>query len=236
MFDFVSDATFFIFFAFVFILLNIFLLSSLITYIFLFILGVLFLCVIFVFEKQFYISCFIILALIIELLFILCLANVQNAKDVFKKKFFKKKHGIIFDRIELLKKIENAMRYLAQENSGALILIQNEDNLVEKYLNKENSRGVVIKSVVSEALLECIFYGHNRLHDGAVIIANNLIYAANVFVQSTHSEEKSKFGARHTAAYNASVQTDATVIMLSEEKKEMVIYEKGRIKKTQKFS
>ena len=67
------------------------------------------------------------------------------------------------------------------------------------------------------------------MHDGAIIIVNNIIYAANVRIELEEGAQYGdKFGGRHSAAISASKQTDATVIVLSEEKKIMRFFEHGK--------
>lgn len=208
-----------------FLLMNLLILRSTKTLVILILLSGFFYGLYYSFSYKYYLSLFIIIISIVELIFILSLTNITRLRIFFENGFFKKKEkSFSFDREKLILIIKDAFKYLAKEGCGALILIQNNDDLSKKYDIK-----YIINAQVTSAILKCIFYENNFLHDGAIIIKNNIIYAANVFIKCKNSDDFSeRFGGRHTAAFNASKETDATVIVLSEEKKIMKVFKNGK--------
>lgn len=78
--------------------------------------------------------------------------------------------------------------------------------------------GVRIEALTSSQLLENIFFKNSPLHDGAVIIKNDRIVAAGCIFPVTEQHFDIKdFGLRHRAAMGLSEQTDAVIIVISEE-------------------
>jgi len=108
-----------------------------------------------------------------------------------------------------------AVEYLASNKIGAIIALEKEISL-ESYA----SRGVEIKAKLSKDLLVSIFFPHNPLHDGAVIIREDTILAAGSLLPlpATHKLGKQfKTRTRHLAALGLAQETDALVVVVSEE-------------------
>jgi diadenylate cyclase len=108
-----------------------------------------------------------------------------------------------------------AVDYLAQNKIGALIALEKEISL-ESYA----SRGVEINAQLSKDLIVSIFFPHNPLHDGAVIIREDKILAAGCLLPlpATHTLGKQfKTRTRHLAALGLAQETDAVIIVVSEE-------------------
>jgi diadenylate cyclase len=103
---------------------------------------------------------------------------------------------------------------LADKKIGALIAIEHEDSL-DEYAQK----GVLLNSVFSVELLETIFATNTPLHDGAVIIRGTNIIAAAVILPLVEEDPKlaKSMGTRHRAALGLSQQSDAIVVVVSEE-------------------
>jgi diadenylate cyclase len=81
------------------------------------------------------------------------------------------------------------------------------------------ARGVGIKSKVSRELLVTIFYPNTPLHDGAVVIRDEMIEAAGCILPLSSAVELSaKLGTRHRAALGVSEETDALAVIVSEER------------------
>ena len=79
-------------------------------------------------------------------------------------------------------------------------------------------KGTYIGATLSPALLESIFYPGNPLHDGAVLIRENqVVSAANVLPLTKTVISGKKLGTRHRAAIGLSEQSDALVLVVSEE-------------------
>lgn len=102
---------------------------------------------------------------------------------------------------------------LARRNIGALIVFEQTQDL-----RAFAETGIEIDALVSVPLLMNIFSPNTPLHDGAVIIRGNRIIAAATFLPlSTNPDITASFGTRHRAAIGLSEETDAVVIVVSEE-------------------
>ena len=102
---------------------------------------------------------------------------------------------------------------LSHRNHGALIVVERGDPL-DPFIQK----GTDVGAILTPALLEAIFYPGNPLHDGAVLIrANQIVSAANVLPLTTAVISGKKLGTRHRAALGLTEQSDALVLVVSEE-------------------
>jgi diadenylate cyclase len=103
--------------------------------------------------------------------------------------------------------------YLSRNRYGALIAIQRSVDLTGWAEN-----GTVIRATVSANLLNTIFYPGSALHDLGVIIRDTEVVAANCQFPSAESDEVDiALGSRHLAAVGMSYETDALVLVVSEE-------------------
>ena len=128
------------------------------------------------------------------------------------------------DREAVYEKVKNAVLTLSRQKIGALITFERGDNLRD-YIAK----GVTINCPVSSEILQTIFYPGTRLHDGAVIIRNDVIAAASVYYQTVDIVIPGKFGSRHRAALSISSQVDAVTVVVSEETGRISIAYEGEI-------
>jgi diadenylate cyclase len=121
--------------------------------------------------------------------------------------------------------VARAAAELSAEGHGALIVLERETGLEEVA-----ETGVMIHADVSADLLSTIFMPRSALHDGAVIIRDERIVAAGALLPlaetSIYSE---RFGTRHRAALGITEQTDAVVIVVSEENGQISLVERARI-------
>ena len=130
----------------------------------------------------------------------------------------------------LLEKVQIAAIHRACINmsttyTGALIVIERKSSLK---LYAET--GDVLHAKTSSRLLESIFMKNGPLHDGAVIIENDLIVSArSVLPFSNKTELPSYYGMRHRAGLGISENTDAFVIIISEERGEISIADHGEL-------
>ncbi len=116
---------------------------------------------------------------------------------------------------EKIEDLSLAVDYLSQKNIGALIAIEKEISLANYA-----ARGTKIDAVLSKDLVVSIFFPHSPLHDGAIIIQGNKIAAAGCLLPLPASHNLGiEFLARtrHLAAVGLSQETDAAVIVVSEE-------------------
>jgi len=115
--------------------------------------------------------------------------------------------GSLYDEIVL------AVTTLASEKTGALIVIERNIGL-RNFIDA----GVQLDARISYDLLVTIFNPSTPLHDGAVVIQNERMAAASVFLPLTKNPEVSReLGTRHRAAIGITEGTDAISIVVSEE-------------------
>ncbi|MFA5276173.1 MAG: DNA integrity scanning protein DisA nucleotide-binding domain protein, partial [Candidatus Omnitrophota bacterium] len=125
----------------------------------------------------------------------------------------------------MLKEIGRATENLLESEFGALIAIERNDSLAG-YLES----GVLVEAKVSADLIEAIFTPNNPLHDGAVIIQHGRIMAAGCFFPLSENQDLDRiYGTRHRAALGLSEETDALLIIISEERKDMSLVYKGKL-------
>lgn len=115
--------------------------------------------------------------------------------------------------ISMVSNLVNAVISLSREKIGALIVIERETGL-----NEIIQTGVKIDGVVSSGLLINVFIPNTPLHDGAVIIRRDRLMAAGCFLPLSENQSINKeLGTRHRAAIGIAEQSDAIVIIVSEE-------------------
>ena len=150
----------------------------------------------------------------------------NNVKKRPQPKIFRGKPTpeALFDREAVYKKVADAVLIMSKKKIGALITFERGDNLRD-YIAK----GVTINCPVSSEILQTIFYPGTRLHDGAVIIRNDVIAAASVYYQTVDIAMPGKFGSRHRAALSISSQVDAVTVVVSEETGRISIAYEGEI-------
>ncbi len=121
--------------------------------------------------------------------------------------------------------IVSAAIHLSTKKIGALIAVQRE--IGTRHIQ---DTGTAIDSVVTAELLASIFFPMTPLHDGGVIIKNNRIRAAGCLFPLSQRQELSKtLGTRHRAAIGLTEETDALVVVVSEETGSISFAHKGRI-------
>ncbi len=126
------------------------------------------------------------------------------------------------------REISRAARILAGSRHGALIALERETGLQD--LASES--GVPIHADLRAELLVTIFYRGTALHDGAVVISGEKISSAGVLLPlSQNVLDSERYGTRHRAAIGISEQTDAIVIVVSEETGSISLVVRGRIER-----
>ncbi len=110
---------------------------------------------------------------------------------------------------------------------GALIVIERQTKLGEII-----KTGTVIDSVCSGELIGNIFFPNSPLHDGALVVRGGRMYAAGCFLPLSDNYEISReLGTRHRAALGMSENSDAIVIVVSEETGMITIAREGKLKR-----
>jgi diadenylate cyclase len=125
--------------------------------------------------------------------------------------------GRHFEQTEVFEEVVKAAERLAHARIGALIVLERDADLVD-YLNQA---GEPLDAKVTEELLVALFLPEpeNKLHDGAVIIKNlRIVRAAAVLPLSPNAKLDKAFGTRHRAAIGVTEETDAVVVVVSEER------------------
>lgn len=134
----------------------------------------------------------------------------------------------LFGRMEeshVVDEIVEAVAQLSREKVGAIIAVEQEVGL-DEYA----STGSEQRARVSAELLRSIFSPSSPVHDGAVVIVGDEIRAAGAILPLTQSPLKDRsLGTRHRAAIGLSEETDAVVIVVSEETSRISVARGGRL-------
>jgi diadenylate cyclase len=136
----------------------------------------------------------------------------------------------IFQRMEesqVADEIVEAVSQLSRSKIGAIIAIQQDVGLDEYALT-----GSPVDARVSSEMLTTIFTPYSPLHDGAVIVAGDVIRTAGAILPLTQYPVSDRtLGTRHRAALGLSEETDAVVIVVSEETTRVSVARAGRLER-----
>lgn len=165
----------------------------------------------------------------------ICICLVLNAENI--RKFFRhpikglnykeQVQGVekIFDVDQLYDVINKAVVSFSNSKTGALITFERNDSL-DKYIA---ANGVRVDAPVTVEMLQTIFYEGTRLHDGGLIIKDDMIEAAAVAYPLDDGFYVKKYGMRHRAAMGMSKATDSITVVVSEETGRISIAVKGEL-------
>ncbi len=155
--------------------------------------------------SKFYSSFIIILVIIFQDDIRRMLSKMGN------KPFISSADGPSYGR--LIDEVARGAQSLAEKRVGALIVL--ERNII---LTKYVELGTALDARVSKEILVSIFQHGSPIHDGAVIIQQGLLSSAGCFLPLTKKESLDpNLGTRHRAAIGLSEETDAIIIVISEE-------------------
>lgn len=127
----------------------------------------------------------------------------------------------------MIAQVCEAAENLSDNRVGALIVFERSTKLGDRILT-----GTVINAEANAALIRNIFYDKAPLHDGAVIIRNNRLYAAGCLLPLSENLDIIKdLGTRHRAAIGLSENSDAIVLVVSEETGIISIAHEGRLER-----
>jgi len=127
----------------------------------------------------------------------------------------------------LVEPIVQAVKILSDRKIGALIAIERDIGM-----RTIQDTGIRLNSAVSAELLATIFFPHTPLHDGGVIISGDRICSAGCLFPLSQRDELSKaLGTRHRAAIGITEETDAIVIVVSEETGSVSIAYNGKLRR-----
>lgn len=147
--------------------------------------------------------------------------------NIFKNSLFSKRETRHIEKINVIKELIEAVKYLAKTHTGALIVLERDDS-VHTY----SDVGTQIDGNISTELLLTIFHINTPLHDGAVVISGEKIRSAGVLLPLTEDPKLSwKYGTRHRAAIGMSEVSDSACLVVSEETGDVSIALDGTLKK-----
>lgn len=119
-----------------------------------------------------------------------------------------------------------AAQEMSDERIGALIIFERGMPLGEII-----DTGTILDARITSQAIQNVFFPKSPLHDGAAVIRNNRLYSAGCILPLTsrHNEVSKKLGTRHRAAIGMSEQSDAYVLVVSEETGSISMAEGGRL-------
>ncbi|MBN1898160.1 MAG: diadenylate cyclase CdaA [Spirochaetes bacterium] len=121
--------------------------------------------------------------------------------------------GFVADSaFQTLNEIIKAVKFMSKKKIGALIVLKKESGLI----NIINT-GVKLDAMLTSDLIVSIFFKNNPLHDGAIIVEGDRVIAASCFLPLSDAVSRKRFGTRHRAALGLSYDSDAVIIVVSEE-------------------
>ncbi len=136
--------------------------------------------------------------------------NFASKKGFIKRIKFLKSDDVVTTDVE---SIISACKTMSQTKTGALIVLERNNNL-----NLIKQTGDEMHAEVNVPLLNSIFYKNSPLHDGAIIIEDNIITATRVILPLEKDITiPARFGLRHRAAIGITMRSDALSIVVSEE-------------------
>ena len=156
--------------------------------------------------------------------FLQTFGNNKGIRAIIKL-FKSKRNEAISDSISYIMPIVMAAINMTKRKEGALIAIQQEMSL-----NTYIETGEEINADISTRLIENIFFKNSPLHDGAMIITDKRIKAtACILPVSQRQDLPKRYGLRHRSALGLSEQTDAKIIVVSEETGKISLAHKGQL-------
>lgn len=156
--------------------------------------------------------------LIVVILFAPEIRNIleQIGKGTARKNFKTIVHpGVAVELADIQDCIESTIQAcsdLSDTRTGALIVFENET-----LLGNVIDSGTLLNAKPSKALIKNVFYPKTPLHDGAMVIRNGKILAAGCILPLTKKQLNTRFGTRHRAAVGLTEESDAIVVVVSEE-------------------
>lgn len=126
-------------------------------------------------------------------------------------------------RVEVAEEIVDAVDRLSRSSHGGIIAVEQEMSLTDY-----GTTGTELQANVSSDLLVTIFTPYTPLHDGAVIVRDAVIAGAGCILPLSQSVLPDRaLGTRHRAALGLSEETDALVVIVSEENASISVAHKG---------
>ncbi len=129
------------------------------------------------------------------------------------------------DAKRMVSQMVEAIELMSKSKTGALMVIENETAL-----NDIIETGTIIDAIPSSQMIGNVFYEGSPLHDGAMIVRGDRLYAAGCVLPLTQNKNLSKdLGTRHRAGIGMSENSDALVIIVSEETGVISVAQNGKL-------
>jgi diadenylate cyclase len=130
-------------------------------------------------------------------------------------------------RIELADVLSETAKALAQKRCGALMAVEREIGF-----RGVAETGIVVDAKATPELLTTIFFENTPLHDGGVVLrGDRIVAAACVFPLTQQQGLSTQLGMRHRAAIGLSEETDAVIVVVSEETADISVAVGGRLQR-----
>lgn len=143
------------------------------------------------------------------------------------KAFWGNSKGSNAQKVNVVKEVIEAVKYLTKTKTGALIVFQKEISA-----GAFHDVGTKINADITTELILTIFHPNTPLHDGAMVIKDDKILAAGVLLPLTEDPKLSwKYGTRHRAAIGMSETSDSACLVVSEETGDVSVSLDGTLKK-----
>jgi len=172
----------------------------------------------------------LLLVIVMVALLVFTMFNTEIKRTLLDSNVKKSKKAVNFtvSGVELIiEETVRAVQNMSKKDIGALIVLSNE-NLPEGIIES----GTVVNASITSQMIEAVFYPKAPLHDGAMVIEGNKIYAAGCFLPLAQSENLPKeMGSRHRAALGVTSVASVTAIVVSEETGIISIVKNGAIRK-----
>jgi len=173
----------------------------------------------------------LLLVIVMVALLVFTIFNTEIKRsllDLNMRKNKNKMDNLTVSGIDLIiEETVRAVQNMSKKDIGALIVLSNE-NLPEGIIES----GTVVNAAITSQMIEAVFYPKAPLHDGAMVIEGNKIYAAGCFLPLAQSENLPKeMGSRHRAALGVTSVASVTAIVVSEETCIISIVKNGVVKK-----
>jgi diadenylate cyclase len=128
---------------------------------------------------------------------------------------------------QILEEVVRAAQTLAQKRVGGLIVLERDTQLDDQV-----EAGLILDAAVSKELLVSLFLPYSPLHDGAVLIQSGRLSRAGCILPLSESQDMpAGLGTRHRAALGLTEETDAVVVVVSEETSEISVVSGGELKR-----
>lgn len=147
--------------------------------------------------------------------------SLRNLKNITAQKDIQAITSMINDLCE-------ALFDLSKDKTGALVVIENSTKLGDVI-----KTGTLLNAEMSPFLIKNIFFNKAPLHDGAVIVRGTRIYAAGCILPLSENRDIIKdLGTRHRAAIGMSENSDAIILVVSEETGIISMAHEGKLRRS----